>query len=185
MHSYMEQVSVLPMYAVEERKAGERRPMRIAVVATSLALMACVAVIMVAGEGNRGSAVVLEDAAKPKFVDWKKEDAGSDDMNLHLKVADALAKADGMSQAGLAPVPEGLLKMAQRAAEEQKTMPGVQKGENAKPALPASREKPSYSRPPPLCRPGTECGVRSQWRRCSSRLWTSSTWRSSPRRGRR
>lgn len=80
------------MHFVEERRAGERRPMRVAIVAASLALMACVAVLMVTGEGNRGSAISLEAVAKPKFVDWKKEDAGSDDMNLHLKVADALAK---------------------------------------------------------------------------------------------
>jgi len=91
MHSYKEEVS-LPMHIVEDRKAGERRPMRVAVVASSLALMACVAVLMVSGEGNRGTAISLAEVGKPKFVDWKKEDAGSDDMNLHLKVADALAK---------------------------------------------------------------------------------------------
>ena len=97
MHSYMEQVS-LPVRLpdldrlVEERKAGERRPMRLAVVAASLAVIACVAVLMVVGEGNRGTSVVLDEVAKPKFVDWKKEDAGSDDMNLHLKVAESLAK---------------------------------------------------------------------------------------------
>jgi len=91
MHSYKEEVS-LPMHIVEDRKAGERRPMRVAVVASSLALMACVAVLMVSGEGDRGTAISLAEVGKPKFVDWKKEDAGSDDMNLHLKVADALAK---------------------------------------------------------------------------------------------
>eukprot|EP00284_Hemiselmis_tepida_P010403 CAMPEP_0174915464 /NCGR_PEP_ID=MMETSP1355-20121228/1113_1 /TAXON_ID=464990 /ORGANISM="Hemiselmis tepida, Strain CCMP443" /LENGTH=250 /DNA_ID=CAMNT_0016160349 /DNA_START=71 /DNA_END=823 /DNA_ORIENTATION=- len=138
MHSYMEQMAV-PMHAVEERRAGERRPMRVMVVAATLAAMACAAVLLAAGEGGRGGRVALE-AAKPKFVDWKKEDAGSDDMNLHLKVADALAKADGLSQTGLSPVPEGLLKMAQRAAEEQKTMPGVVK-KAAKPKISASLEK--------------------------------------------
>jgi len=139
MHSYKEEVS-LPMHIVEDRKAGERRPMRVAVVASSLALMACVAVLMVSGEGDRGTAISLAQVGKPKFVDWKKEDAGSDDMNLHLKVADALAKADGIGESGLAPVPEGLLKMAQRAAEEQKTMPDDPK-KAGKPKIPASLEK--------------------------------------------
>jgi hypothetical protein len=90
MHSYVEQVSYLPTYAVEERKAGERRPMRVVVAAASFAAMACIAVLLVASEGGG----VRRSELVPKFVDWKKEDAGSDDMNLHLKVADALAKVD-------------------------------------------------------------------------------------------
>ena len=90
MHSYVEQVSYLPMYAVEERKAAGRRPMRVIVAASSFAAMACIAVLLVASEGGQGVRRATE--LVPKFVDWKKEDAGSDDMNLHLKVADALAK---------------------------------------------------------------------------------------------
>lgn len=92
MHSYVEQVTYLPTYAMEEQRAGERRPMRVAVAAASFAMMACVAVLLVASDGGiyGGGGGVTELA--PKFVDWKKEDAGSDDMNLHLKVADALAK---------------------------------------------------------------------------------------------
>jgi len=77
----------------------------------------------------------------PKFVDWKKEDAGSDDMNLHLQVADALAKADGLAEKNLSPVPEDLLREAQQAAEEQRAMPGVQVKKVAAPKLPASLEK--------------------------------------------
>jgi hypothetical protein len=88
MHSYVEQVSYLPMYAVEERRAAGRRPMRVMVAASSFAAMACIAVLLVASEGQG----VGRSELVPKFVDWKKEDAGSDDMNLHLKVADALAK---------------------------------------------------------------------------------------------
>ena len=91
MHSYVEQVSYLPMYAVEERKAAGRRPMRVMVAAASFAAMACIAVLLVASEGQ---GVKRATELVPKFVDWKKEDAGSDDMNLHLKVADALAKVD-------------------------------------------------------------------------------------------
>jgi hypothetical protein len=56
-----------------------------------LTTLACIVLIVVAGDEGSETRSVL----KPKFVDWKKEDAGSDDMNLHLRVADALAKADG------------------------------------------------------------------------------------------
>lgn len=51
----------------------------------------------------------------------------------------SLVQADGIGQSGLAPVPEGLLKMAQRAAEEQKTMPDDPE-KAGKPKIPASRE---------------------------------------------
>jgi len=62
-------------------------------------------------------------------------------MNLHLRVADALAKADGLSERSPVPVPENLLKEAQQAAEEQKSMPGVQEEQMRKLHLPASLEK--------------------------------------------
>ncbi len=50
-----------------------------------------------------------------------------------------MSQADGLSETGLVPVPEGLLKEAQQAAEEQKTMPGVDAA-SAKPKLSASCE---------------------------------------------
>jgi hypothetical protein len=50
-----------------------------------------------------------------------------------------VSQADGLSETGLEPVPEGLLKEAQQAAEEQKTMPGVDAA-SAKPKLSASCE---------------------------------------------
>lgn len=59
------------------------------------------------------------------------------------QVADALAKADGLAEKNLSPVPEGLLKEAQQAAEEQRSMPGVvdTKSTGKKHELPAGLEK--------------------------------------------
>ena len=59
------------------------------------------------------------------------------------QVAAALAKADGLSEKNLSPVPEGLLKEAQQAAEEQRSMPGVVEAKSTakKPPLPAGLEK--------------------------------------------
>lgn len=37
-----------------------------------------------------------------------------------------MAKADGLAEKSLQPVPEDLLREAQQAAEEQRAMPGVQ-----------------------------------------------------------
>ena len=89
MHSYVEKVPAAEM----ERSEQARRPLRAIISASFLTALACVAIIVIASdEGNTDTRSVV---LKPKFVDWKKEDAGSDDMNLHLQVADALAKADG------------------------------------------------------------------------------------------
>jgi hypothetical protein len=89
MHSYVEKV---PPAEVSERSVQVNRPLRAILSAACLTALACVVIILIAGdEGDSDVRSVL----KPKFVDWKKEDAGSDDMNLHLRVADALAKADG------------------------------------------------------------------------------------------
>ena len=58
-------------------------------------------------------------------------------------MAAALAKADGLAEKNLSPVPEGLLKEAQQAAEEQRSMPGVVEAKSGgkKPPLPAGLEK--------------------------------------------
>ncbi len=90
MHSYVEQV---PAVEVVERAEQSRRPLRAILSAASLTLLACVVLILIAGDDSNNE---VRSVLKPKFVDWKKEDAGSDDMNLHLRVADALAKADGI-----------------------------------------------------------------------------------------
>eukprot|EP00960_Hanusia_phi_P048071 758753-Hanusia_phi.AAC.3 len=128
MHSYIEPVSLsVPIYNGEEAKvAGSRRPTRLVVVAASLAAFVAL-VLALASFTPSNNRTSLESLPKvvPKFVDWKKEDAGSDDMNLHLQVADALAKADGLAEKGLKPVPEDLLKEAQQAAEEQRSMPSL------------------------------------------------------------
>jgi type III secretory pathway component EscV len=110
--------------------------MRAIISASFLIALALAAVIVIASDDGNDRTVL-----KPKFVDWKKEDAGSDDMNLHLRVADALAKADGLSEKAPIPVPEQLLKEAQQAAEEQKSMPGVEDERMRKLHLPASLEK--------------------------------------------
>ena len=47
----------------------------------------------------------------------------------------------GLSERSPVPVPENLLKEAQQAAEEQKSMPGVQEEQMRKLHLPASLEK--------------------------------------------
>lgn len=162
MHSYLQEVPAFEIVDAERN----RRPFRKALAAACLTLLACTAIIVAVGDsGDLNNRTVL----KPKFVDWKKEDAGSDDMNLHLQVADALAKADGMEhcshaltflpflkthssplalrRTGLAekapqPVPEDLLKEAQQAAEEQKSMPNVSGDEKLqKLHLPAGLEK--------------------------------------------
>ncbi len=149
MHSYMEPVSLaVPMYGGEEKVVlGARRPSRLILVGGALAVLACSALVLSAftTEPSDSSELAQKGVPKitPKFVDWKKEDAGSDDMNLHLKVADALARADGLAEKSLSPVPEKLLKEAQQAAEEQRSMPGID-GEEKKPAkseIPASLEK--------------------------------------------
>ena len=150
MHSYMEPVSLaVPMYSGEEKVVlGARRPSRLMLVGGALAVLACSALVLSAFTTAPGDESELSQKAvpkiTPKFVDWKKEDAGSDDMNLHLKVADALARADGLAEKNLSPVPEKLLKEAQQAAEEQRSMPGL--GDElakkpAKPKIPASLEK--------------------------------------------
>lgn len=110
-------------------------------------MLACSALVLSAFTAAPGDEMELTQKLvpkiTPKFVDWKKEDAGSDDMNLHLKVADALARADGLAEKNLSPVPEKLLKEAQQAAEEQRSMPGIDgtKKEEKKPKIPASLEK--------------------------------------------
>ena len=110
-------------------------------------MLACSALVLSAFTAAPGDETELTQKLvpkiTPKFVDWKKEDAGSDDMNLHLKVADALARADGLAEKNLSPVPEKLLKEAQQAAEEQRSMPGIDgtKKEVKKPKIPASLEK--------------------------------------------
>jgi len=151
MHSYVESVSLaVPMYNGEETAVlGARRPNRLMLVGGALAVLACSALVLSAftaapGEGEAELTQKLVPKITPKFVDWKKEDAGSDDMNLHLKVADALARADGLAEKNLSPVPEKLLKEAQQAAEEQRSMPGIDgdaKKEAKKPKIPASLEK--------------------------------------------
>lgn len=155
MHSYVESVSLaVPMYSGEERAVlSARRPNRLQLVGSALAVLACSALILSAfttGPDDNATALTekLAAAVKPKFVDWKKEDAGSDDMNLHLKVADALARADGLAEKNLSPVPEKLLKEAQQAAEEQRSMPGLagDGGDSSQKAakkseIPASLEK--------------------------------------------
>ncbi len=152
MHSYVEKV---PATEVVDRAEQARRPMRAIISASFLIALALAAVIVIASDDGNDRTVL-----KPKFVDWKKEDAGSDDMNLHLRVADALAKADGtcilninmiflllnrvltgLSEKAPIPVPEQLLKEAQQAAEEQKSMPGVEDERMRKLHLPASLEK--------------------------------------------
>uniref|UniRef100_A0A7S0F0G9 Transmembrane protein n=1 Tax=Hanusia phi TaxID=3032 RepID=A0A7S0F0G9_9CRYP len=144
MHSYIEPVSLsVPIYNGEEAKvAGSRRPTRLVVVAASLAAFVAL-VLALASFTPSNNRTSLESLPKvvPKFVDWKKEDAGSDDMNLHLQVADALAKADGLAEKGLKPVPEDLLKEAQQAAEEQRSMPSLGLKKVRKDALPANLEK--------------------------------------------
>ena len=91
MHSYVERVPATEVGVEREEQA--RRPLRAILSASFLIALALAAVLVIASdEGNQNLRTVL----KPKFVDWKKEDAGSDDMNLHLRVADALAKADGI-----------------------------------------------------------------------------------------
>jgi len=139
------------MYSGEERAVlGARRPNRLMLVGGTLAVLACSALILSAFTTEPGDESVLSQKAvpkiTPKFVDWKKEDAGSDDMNLHLKVADALARADGLAEKNLSPVPEKLLKEAQQAAEEQRSMPGLADDGSStkqakKPKIPASLEK--------------------------------------------
>ena len=149
MNSYVESVSLsVPMYGGEERAiVGASRPNRMKIVGGALAVLACAAMILGAFTAAPGESVEMTQKLvpkiTPKFVDWKKEDAGSDDMNLHLQVADALAKADGLAEKNLSPVPEKLLKEAQQAAEEQRAMPGIaqQKEMNKKPKIPASLEK--------------------------------------------
>ena len=120
----------VPMYGGEERAiVGASRPNRMKIVGGALAVLACAAMILSAFTAAPGESVEMTQKLvpkiTPKFVDWKKEDAGSDDMNLHLQVADALAKADGLAEKNLSPVPEKLLKEAQQAAEEQRAMPGI------------------------------------------------------------
>lgn len=154
MHSYVESVSLaVPMYSGEERAVlGARRPNRLQLVGGTLAILACSALILSAftttsDDDTTSLTEKLTPKIKPKFVDWKKEDAGSDDMNLHLKVADALARADGLAEKNLSPVPENLLKEAQQAAEEQRSMPGLAGDDGSsqksskKPEIPASLEK--------------------------------------------
>ncbi|KAJ1495765.1 hypothetical protein T484DRAFT_1924618 [Baffinella frigidus] len=155
MHSYVEQVSIPVMYDGEDhRPTSARRPTRLMAVAGSLALLACTLVVGSAFSGNKGvrrSELASKGSSikakfpkiTPKFVDWKKEDAGSSHTNRHLEVADALAKADGLAEKNLSPVPEGLLKEAQQAAEEQRSMPGVvdTKSTGKKHELPAGLEK--------------------------------------------
>ena len=146
MHSYVESVSLaVPMYGGEERAmVGASRPNRMKLVGGALAVLACSAMILSAFTTSPGEGETeLLPKITPKFVDWKKEDAGSDDMNLHLKVADALARADGLAEKSLSPVPEKLLKEAQQAAEEQRSMPGLDGSEQKakKPKIPASLEK--------------------------------------------
>mmetsp|Transcript_42718 Transcript_42718/g.66921 ORF Transcript_42718/g.66921 Transcript_42718/m.66921 type:complete len:233 (-) Transcript_42718:986-1684(-) len=139
MHSYMEPVSALPMYdgEVHAIQGPQKKYNRMKVVAGSIALVAVVALALaLASDGGQS-----REELTPKFVDWKKEDAGSDDMNLHLKVADALARADGLAEKNLSPVPESLLKEAQQAAEEQRSMPSVVAKVQKKPKIPASLEK--------------------------------------------
>eukprot|EP00292_Cryptomonas_paramecium_P013754 CAMPEP_0113665596 /NCGR_PEP_ID=MMETSP0038_2-20120614/2391_1 /TAXON_ID=2898 /ORGANISM="Cryptomonas paramecium" /LENGTH=232 /DNA_ID=CAMNT_0000580963 /DNA_START=14 /DNA_END=712 /DNA_ORIENTATION=- /assembly_acc=CAM_ASM_000170 len=134
MHSYVEQV---PASEIPERCQDSKRPIRAVLSAFFLTALACVVLVVIAQDDSNDN---IRSVLKPKFVDWKKEDAGSDDMNLHLRVADALAKADGMDEKSLIPVPESLLKEAQQAAEEQKSMP-VEHERLKKLHLPASLEK--------------------------------------------
>mmetsp|Transcript_41773 Transcript_41773/g.131707 ORF Transcript_41773/g.131707 Transcript_41773/m.131707 type:complete len:246 (-) Transcript_41773:175-912(-) len=143
MHSYIEPVSLsVPIYNGEEAKvAGSRRPTRLLVVAASLAAFVALVLALASFTPNQKSSLESLPKVVPKFVDWKKEDAGSDDMNLHLQVADALAKADGLAEKGLQPVPENLLKEAQQAAEEQRSMPSLGVKKVRKDALPANLEK--------------------------------------------
>merc|ERR1719331_3541123 len=120
MNSYVESVSLsVPMYGGEERAiVGASRPNRMKIVGGALAVLACAAMILSAFTAAPGESVEMTQKLvpkiTPKFVDWKKEDAGSDDMNLHLQVA-----------------------------EEQRAMPGIaqQKEMNKKPKIPASLEK--------------------------------------------
>ena len=100
MHSYVEQVSIPVMYDGEAyRPTSARRPTRLMAVAGSLALLACTLVVGSAFSGNKGvrrSELEVKAKAKvdakfpkitPKFVDWKKEDAGSSHANRHLEVS--------------------------------------------------------------------------------------------------
>lgn len=147
--SYVESVSLaVPMYSGEQQAAvGARRPNRLALVGGALAVLACSALILSAFTPAPETELDSKPLPKitPKFVDWKKEDAGSDDMNLHLKVAETLAKADGLAEKNLSPVPEKLLREAQQAAEEQRSMPGLDDDGSSssakKPKIPASLEK--------------------------------------------
>merc|ERR1719337_347369 len=147
MNSYVESVSLsVPMYGGEERAfVGASRPNRMKIVGGALAVLACAAMILSAFTAAPGESVEMTQKLvpkiTPKFVDWKKEDAGSDDMNLHLQVADALAKADGLAEKNLSPVPEKLLKEAEQKVEKLAKEGDRKRDEAAKEAKEAKSKK--------------------------------------------
>eukprot|EP00961_Rhodomonas_salina_P073676 990204-Rhodomonas_salina.2 len=133
MHSYVEQVSFLPMYDGETRRAGgERRPTRMRLVGGGLAVLATAALVLSAFSERSGDQAT---ELGPKFVLCRlfllflavlALCVNLSDTVPSTAVADALAKADGLAEKNLSPVPEDLLREAQQAAEEQRAMPGVQ-----------------------------------------------------------